>query len=51
MLFFEYHRGYVTERAVAPLRVVEGLDVIEDGKLGVVAADWDRLIQSGIGLQ
>ena len=51
MLFFEYHGGYVTERGVAPLRVLKGLDVIKDGKLGVVAADWNRLIQSGIGLQ
>ncbi len=45
MSFFEYHRRCVTERAVALLRVVKGLDVIEDGKLGVVAPDWDRLIQ------
>ena len=51
MLFFEYHRGYIAERAVAPRRGVERLDVVEDGKLGVVAADWNRLIQSGIGLQ
>ena len=51
MLFFEYHRGYIAERAVAPRRVVERLDVIEDGKLSVTAAVWNRLIQSGIGLQ
>jgi hypothetical protein len=38
MLFFERHRGYVTERAVAPRRVVERLDVVEDGKLA-----WRRL--------
>jgi hypothetical protein len=38
-VFFEYYRGYVTGRAVALLQVVKGLDVIEDGKLGVVAAD------------
>jgi len=36
MLFFEYHWGSVTDRSVAPLLIAEGLDVIEDGKLGVV---------------
>jgi hypothetical protein len=30
--------------------VSEGLDVIEDGKLGVVAADWSGLSYFGIGL-
>jgi len=51
MLFFEYHRGYIAERAVAPRRVVERLDVIEDGKLSVTATVRNRLIQSGVGLQ
>ena len=30
--------------------VLEGIDVIEDGKLGVVAADWNGLSYFGIGL-
>lgn len=36
---------------MAPRRVAERLDVIEDGKLNATAAFWSRLIQSGIGLQ
>ena len=51
LLFFEYHRGNKTERAVAPRRVVERLEVVEDGKLSVLAAGGSRLIQSGVGLQ
>ena len=48
---FEYHREYISERAVASRRVVECLDVIEDGKLSVTATVRNRLIQSGVGLQ
>ena len=41
----------MTERAVAPRRVVERLDVIEDGKLGVAAASGNRGVEPGVGLQ
>ena len=51
MLFFEYHRGYIAERAVAPRRVVEGLDIVENGKLGLVVIGRDGGRQICFGFQ
>jgi hypothetical protein len=36
---------------VAPRRVVERLDVIEDGKLSVMAAGGNRHIEPAVGLE
>ena len=51
VFFIEYQKVCLTERAVARPRPLDGPDVIEDGKLGVVTADWNRLIPPGSGLQ
>ena len=50
-MIFEGHRGEVTEGAVASPWVVEGLDIVEDGKLRVAAARRDRFVETGIGLE
>ncbi len=43
--------GDLTERAVEPRRVVERLDIIEDGKLCVAAAGGNRFIEPRVGLE
>jgi hypothetical protein len=44
-LFFKDHRGKISERTVAPRRIVECLDIIEDDKFSVTACGWDRVVK------
>ena len=46
-LGFKGHRRKIPERAVAPRRIVEGLDIIEDDKFSVPASGWPRLVKPG----
>ena len=36
---------------MAPRWVIKCLDIVEDGKLGVTAAGWDRFLEAGLGLE
>jgi len=49
VLVFERHRGEITQRAVAPRRVIEGFDVVEGGKRGGAPGRWENLFDSRFG--
>ena len=42
---FEVHRGKITQSAVEPFWVIEGFDIIEDGRAGVLARGEGFLVQ------
>src|SRR5258708_1253267 len=48
VMFFKCHRGNGTERSVAPRRVVERLDVIEDGKFSLGMGVGLELVQPSV---
>src|SRR5205085_12308547 len=50
-LLFEGHRGEIAQRAVAPRRVVERFDVIEDDEFGGTSADGHCGVKTGLGFQ
>src|SRR5258706_6347754 len=50
-MFFKCHRRNATERGVAPRRVVERLDIIEDGKFSLSSGRWFEYVQLGVALE
>src|SRR5690606_19938909 len=51
MLLFECHRRKVAQGAMASPRIVERLDVVEDGEFSLAAGGWDDNIQLGLGFE
>src|SRR5436190_13107325 len=51
VMFFKCHRGNASERSVAPRRVVERLDIIEDGKFSLGMGVGLEMVQPGIAFE